>query len=182
MSPRRRIDPNEPDIFQLPESPPRDMRLRMVGLAAAIAVCVGLAVSTLVFIAHNANRDRQLREVAVLGAVRAFITQYTSLDPFHANDSADKVLAQGTGDFAKMYSEKMNAIVVQVARAEPTTGTVEALGIENWNDDGSANVVVATTTVTKLPGGKKIEGGNRWFVTAKKEGTQWKISNLVQVI
>ena len=51
------------------------MRLRMVGLAAAIAVCVGLAVSTLVFIAHNTNRDRRLRDVAVLGAVRAFITQ-----------------------------------------------------------------------------------------------------------
>lgn len=182
MSPRRRIDPDTPAIFQLPDEPPRDMRLRKVGAAAGAAVAVGLCVSTLVFVHHESTRREQLREVAVLGAVRAFITQYTSLDPFHANDYADKVLAMGTGDFAKMYSEKMNAIVVQVARAELTKGTVEALGVENWNDDGSANVVVAAHTSTKMPDGKVIEGGNRWLVTANKEGEQWKISNLVQVI
>lgn len=182
MSPRRRIDAAEVDVLQLPETPPRDMRLRIVGLGATLAVIGAIVVSALVFVQHTAARDRQLREVAVLGAVRTFISQYTSLDPFNANDYADKVLAQGTGDFAKMYSEKMNAIVVQVARAEPTKGTVEALGVEDWNEDGSANVVAASTTSTKLPDGKVIESGNRWLVTAKKEGAQWKISNLVQVI
>jgi Mce-associated membrane protein len=182
MSPRRRIDPDTPATFQLPDEPAPDLLLRKVGAGAAAAVAVALGVSTLVFVHHESTYREQLREVAALDAVRAFITQYTSLDPFHANDYADKVLAMGTGDFAKMYSEKMNAIVVQVARAELTKGTVEALGIENWNDDGSANVVVAARTSTKMPDGKVIEGGNRWLVTAKKEGEQWKISNLVQVI
>ena len=56
--------------------------------------------------------------------VRSFITQYTSPDPFHANDYADKVLAFGTGQFAKLYQDKMNEVVIQVARAEPTTGSV----------------------------------------------------------
>ena len=120
--------------------------------------------------------------MAVLYFVRSFMTQYTSPDPFHANDYADKVLAQGTGQFAKLYQDKMNEIVVQVARAEPTAGSVQDIGIERWNEDGSADVVVAALTRTKLPDGKTIESGNRWVVTATKEGEQWKISNLLQVI
>ena len=69
----------------------------------------------------------------MLSSVPAFVTQYTSIDPFHANDYADKVLSQGTGQFAKLYQDKMNEVVIQVARAEPTVGTVQALGIERWN-------------------------------------------------
>ena len=154
----------------------------MVSVAAGVALTAAVAVSTLVLVHHESTRREQLHEVAALGAVRAFMTQYTSLDPFHANDYADKVLAQGTGEFAKLYSQNMNAIVIQVARAEPTKGSVEELGVESWNDDGSANVVVAARTSTKMPDGKVIEAGNRWLVTAKEEGEQWKISNLVQVI
>ena len=111
-----------------------------------------------------------------------FITQYTSPDPFHANDYANKVLAQGTGQFAKLYQDKMNEIVIQVARAEPTKGSVQDLGIEHWNPDGSADVVVAATTNTKMPDGKTVASGSRWVVTTIKEGEQWKISNLLQVI
>ena len=137
MSPRRRIGPDSPEIFRLPDEPPRDMGLRMVSVAAGVALTAAVAVSTLV---------------------------------------------QGTGEFAKLYSQNMNAIVIQVARAEPTKGSVEELGVESWNDDGSANVVVAARTSTKMPDGKVIEAGNRWLVTAKEEGEQWKISNLLQVI
>ena len=92
------------------------------------------------------------------------------------------MLAQGTGQFAKLYQDKMNEIVIQVARAEPTKGAVQDLGIEHWNPDGSADVVVAATTNTKMPDGKTVASGSRWVVTATKEGEQWKISNLLQVI
>jgi Mce-associated membrane protein len=57
-----------------------------------------------------------------------------------------------------------------------------AAGVQRWNDDGSADVLVATKVSTKMPDGKTIESGNRWVVTAKKEGPLWKISNLIQVI
>jgi Mce-associated membrane protein len=111
------------------------------------------------------------------------MTSYTSLDPFHANDYADRVLAQGTGDFAKSFKEKMNEIVVQVARAEPTTGTVLEAGVQRWNDNGGADVLVATKISTTGPDGKStIESGNRWVVTTIEEGQQWKISQLIQVI
>jgi Mce-associated membrane protein len=111
------------------------------------------------------------------------MTAYTSLDPFNANAYADRILNQGTGDFAKIFSEKQNEIMIQVARAEPTAGTVVEAGVQRWNDNGSVDVLVATKISTKSPDGKStIESGNRWVVTAIKEGQQWKISQLIQVI
>ena len=55
-------------------------------------------------------------------------------------------------------------------------------GVQRWNDDGSADVLVATKTLNKTPDGKTIESGGRWVVTAQKEGQLWKISQLIQVI
>jgi Mce-associated membrane protein len=55
-------------------------------------------------------------------------------------------------------------------------------GVERWNDDGSANVMVATEVTSKSPDEKQVLGStNRWTVTATQEGNQWKISNLLQV-
>jgi Mce-associated membrane protein len=77
----------------------------------------------------------------------------------------------------------MNEILVQVARAEPTTGTVLDAGVQRWNDNGSADVLVAVKVGTSTPDGKStVESGSRWVVTTIEEGQQWKISNLIQVI
>ena len=82
-----------------------------------------------------------------------------------------------------LIDEKQNEIVLQVARLEPTTGTVVEAGVERWNDDGSADVLVATKMTSTTPDGKQpIETGSRWLATAVKEGQQWKISRLIQVI
>lgn len=182
MSPRRKIEPGSKELFRLPDPRLRRWGLPVVAALAAVAIIGAITVSTLVLIERESHHRADVRDAAVITFVRGFMTQYTSPDPFHANDYADKVLAEGTGQFAKLYREKMNEIVIQVARAEPTTGTVQSLGIERWNDDGSVDVVVAAETNTKLPDGKTIESGNRWVVTATKEGQQWKISNLLQVI
>ena len=42
--------------------------------------------------------------------------------------------------------------------------------------------VAVTTMTTTMPDGKKIETGSRWVVTAIKEGEQWKVSDLIQVL
>jgi len=56
-------------------------------------------------------------------------------------------------------------------------------GLERWNDDGSATVMVATEVTSKSPDEKQVvENTNRWTATVTQEGNQWKISNLVQVI
>ena len=104
------------------------------------------------------------------------MTTYTTLDPFQANYYGDRIQSQATGDFAKMFKEKINEILVRVARAEPTQGTVVEAGVQKWYDDGSADVLLATKISNKTPDGKTVESGDRWVVTAKKEGQLWKIS------
>ncbi len=183
MSPRKRIEPGTRAAFgDLPPNPGRRPGLAVLVATAATLVIAAVAVCTAVLVTHQRHYSAAVRDVAVIGFVRSFMTHYTSPDPFHANDYADAVLGQATGQLAQMYKQRMNEIVVQVARAEPTEGTVLDAGIERWNDDGSADVVVATQTTTTLPDGKRVENGNRWVATASREGDQWKISNLLQVI
>jgi Mce-associated membrane protein len=134
-------------------------------------------------VSHRTDVTNRADDAQVLDYVQAFMTSYTTLDPFNANAYTDRVLAQGTGEFESMFKEKQNEILIQVAQAEPTTGTVVAAGVQRWNDNGSADVLVATKITSKSPDGKStIESGNRWVATAIKEGQQWKISQLIQVI
>ena len=183
MSPRRKLDTDERDFFDVAPNPPRRWGLPIIAVVATLLIAAAIAGSTLMLVQHEKDRRTSVKEAAALGYVREFMTQYTTLDPFHANDYADRIVAQGTGDFAKMFKEKENEILIQVARAEPTTGTVLEAGVQRWNDNGSADVLVATKVATKSPDGKStIESGNRWVATAIKEGQQWKISNLIQVI
>ena len=183
MSPRRQIDTADREYFTA--TPKRRLRwgLPLVTTLAVLVVAAALAASIFMVVGHESYRRSQVRDVEAIDYVSGFMTTYTTLDPFHANDYADRVLAQGTGDFAKAFKEKVNEIVIQVARAEPTTGSVVAAGVQRWNDNGSADVLVATKMSTKSPDGKAmIESGSRWIATAIKEGQQWKISNLIQVI
>jgi Mce-associated membrane protein len=183
MSPRRQIDTAEREYFTATPKPPLRWGLPLATTLAVLVVAAALAASIFMAVGHESYHRTQVRDASALDYVRGFMTSYTSLDPFHANDYADRVLAQGTGDFAKAFKEKMNEIVVQVARAEPTTGTVLDAGVQRWNDNGSADVLVATKISTTGPDGKStIESGNRWVVTTIEEGQQWRISQLIQVI
>jgi Mce-associated membrane protein len=183
VSPRRKVEPDEQDFFEVIPTPPRRWGLPIIAALAALLIAAAITASTLILTDHEKDRRVSVKEAAALGYVREFMTAYTTLDPFHANDYADRILAQGTGDFEKMFKEKQNDILIQVARAEPTTGTVLEAGVQRWNDNGSADVLVATKIATKSPDGKStIESGNRWVATAIKEGQQWKISQLIQVI
>ena len=182
MSPRRIIESDAAGIFEMPPTRPPRRRLALISTVAGVALIAALTASAVAFGSWRTEHQREIREAAVLSFVRSFLTQYTSPDPFHANDYADKILAFGTGQFAKLYNDKMNEVVVQVARAEPGVGSVQELGIEHWNDDGSANVVAVSTMITTMPDGRKIPSGSHWVVTASKEGEQWKVSNLIQVV
>jgi Mce-associated membrane protein len=183
VSPRRKLAADEPDFFDVTPEPPRRWGLPTIAVLATLLIAAGITASTLMLIGHEKDRRASITQAAAVGYVREFMTAYTTLDPFHANDYANRILTQGTGDFAKMFKDKQNEILIQVARAEPTTGTVLEAGVQRWNDNGSADVLVATKISTKSPDGKStIESGNRWVATATKEGQQWKISNLIQVI
>jgi len=184
MSPRRRFDVAEWAALRMPDPQPSRRRLRLVASIAAVAIIGALIVSAFVFAKGRTQQRDNIRNGAVKDFVRAFVTQYTSPDPFNANAYADKVLAFGTGNFAKLFSEKMNEVVLQVATAEPGFGSVgeQDVGIARWNPDGSASVIAVANMATKLPDGKKIDSASRWEVTAVKEGDQWKVSDLIQVL
>jgi Mce-associated membrane protein len=197
MSPRRRIEPgsNDERVIELSRKKrlirDQDWRallrrargLPAVATAASLAVVAAIAVTGWMLSQHLTDRRAEVADAEVLGYVGQFMTDMTTLDPFHANDYADRILAQATGDFAKQYREKENATVVMVARAEPTKGTVLEAGIEKRHDDGSVSVLVATKMTTTAGDLKKpIVSGNRWVVTAVKEGQQWKISRLIPVL
>jgi Mce-associated membrane protein len=152
-------------------------------VAAAVLAAGGIATSSYVLVNQRSHHQVAMKDVDVLGFVRSFMTGFTTLDPFHANAYVDRISAQSTGDFAKQYHDKQNQILIQVAQAEPTKGTTLDAGVERWNDDGSATVLVATTVTYKSPDQKQlIDNTNRWVVTAQREGDQWKISSLQQVI
>ncbi|MDT5016050.1 MAG: Mce-associated rane protein [Mycobacterium sp.] len=183
MSPRRKVEADEPDFFEAQPTRPRRWGLALVAAAASVLIAAALTGGTLMLISHERDHRTAVSDAAALGYVREFMTSYTTLDPFHANAYIDRIMAQGSGDFAKMFKEKENEILIQVAQAEPTQGTVVDAGVQRWNDNGSADVLVATKITSKSPDGKStIESGNRWVATAIKEGQQWKISQLIQVI
>jgi Mce-associated membrane protein len=182
VSPRRRIDAAEADYFAVTPKPPRRWGLAVTAVVATLLIAAAVTASTFMLVRHERAGEIQSRAAAVLTYVRGFMTAYTTLDPFHANDYADRILAQGTGDFAAGFRAKQNEIVLTIARAEPTTGTVVEAGVQRWNDNGSADVLVAMKMTTTTPDGKStIESGSRWVATAVQEGQQWKISQLIQV-
>jgi Mce-associated membrane protein len=186
MSPRRKVDDTVKDFFAVPvikTKAPLRWGLPLTAMLAFVLAAAAIAGSVFMLAGHESFDRTQARDAAALFYVRGFMTEYTSLDPFHANDYADRIKAQGTGEFAKSFKEKMNDIVIQVARAEPTTGVVQEAGVQRWNDNGSADILVATSIKSTGPDGKTpIESGTRWVVTTIEEGQQWKISQLIQVI
>jgi Mce-associated membrane protein len=191
VSPRRRIEPGTGGEFVVApvRRATRRDRLRSargvpaLGAAAALLVIAAIVVAGLMLRSHVSDDRINSKNADVLGYVGQFMTKYTTLDPFHANDYADAILAEATGDFAKEFKDKQNAILIQVARAEPTKGSVLDAGIEKWHGDGSVSVLVATKIDTTAGQPRHpVESGSRWVVTAVKEGQQWKISQLTQVI
>ncbi|HKI39017.1 MAG: mammalian cell entry protein [Mycobacterium sp.] len=184
MSPRHKFQPGEgPLLVERPVPPRPSLVLPLVGAVAAVLMAAAITVSALMLISHESRERAASKDREVLSYVSGFMTQFTSIDPFHANDYVDAVLGQATGDFAKQYRENANQILLQLARAEPATGTVLGAGVERWNDDGSVNVIVATAVTTKSQDEKQVvENTNRWTATARREGKQWKISTLQQVI
>jgi len=183
MSPRRKVDAGEPDFFDVAPKPPRRWGLTVIATVATLLIAAAITASTLMLINHETDRRATVKDAAALSYVREFMSAYTTVDPFNANAYMDRILAQGTGEFGKMFKEKENEILIQVARAEPTQGTVLEAGVQRWNDDGSADILVATKISQRTADGKStVESGNRWVATAIKEGQQWKISQLIQVI
>jgi Mce-associated membrane protein len=181
MSPRRKVEPAD-DLVVSPRSPGRH-GLPIAAVIAAAVAAAAIAVCSVILVLHVTRQRATVRDAAAVGYVRTFMTEFSSPDPFHANAYTDRILAQATGDFADQYRANQNEVLIGVARSEPTTGTVLDAGVSRRNDDGSVDVLVVTKIASASPDGKlKVERANRWVVTARKEGEQWKISSLIPMI
>ncbi|GAB3230834.1 mammalian cell entry protein [Mycolicibacterium hippocampi] len=184
MSPRRKLEPDEVSFFA-GWRPRHRFRwgLPLSALAGVIIALISITLCADVFTSHQTQRLDAVRDIEALGYVRDFMTEFTSPDPFHANDYASRILAQATGDFAEYYRQNQNAILIGVARSEPTTGTVMDAGVSRRNDDGSVDVLVVTKMLAKSTDGALLmERANRWVVTAREEGDRWMISSLSPMI
>ena len=187
MSPRRKITPTEHAAAATVANRPGGWRSRSAEVLGALLVVLvvfsGMGAATVVAMNHRTVEHRAENDQRALSYVRWFLVEFTTLDPFHANDYVLRIQAQASGDFAKKFTEHQNEIALQVARAERTTGSILDAGVERWNDDGSVTVLVVTLVTSKSPDEKQVyENANRWTATAKQEGNQWKISALEQVI
>jgi Mce-associated membrane protein len=183
MSPRRKFQPGEEPLLVAQPVPPRRLGLPLIAAVAALVMAAAVTLSALMMVSHQSRDRATATDREVVTYVKWFMGEFTSIDPFHANDYVSRVLGQATGEFAKQYRDKANEILLQVARAEPATGTVLDAGVERWNDDGTATVLVATEVTSKSPDEKQVfQNTNRWTATVTQEGNQWKISNLLKVI
>ena len=186
MSPRRKVDAAERDYFSAPVAAPKApvrWGLPLTAVLSALLAILAIAGSIYMVVGHESGRRTELRDAAALDYVRGFMVRYTSLDPFNANKYAEDIAAQATGEFATSFKQRANEIVIQVARAEPTSGIVLEAGVQRWNENGSADVLVAANVTTPGRDGRPtVESASRWVATTIEEGEQWKISKLVQVI
>lgn len=195
MSPRRRIDDDTGE--QLPADTPAETpvtaprpplgRRRVVTTALAVSVMVAaLTASVLMLVPHESHRRTTLRQAAALDVARSFTVEFMSPDPtgdFGANRYVDRMTAQVTGDFATWWEEARDRILITVAKGPHIEATVLYAGLERWNDDGSADVLVVVRRAIKDDAGKTVtEPTERVVETVRLEGEQWKISNLSPVV
>ena len=191
MSPKRKFDDGtdpvsnalHPDYFGVSPKPARRWGLPLVAVLAAVVVVSATAASTLMLFRLEIDRWSALKDSAAIGSAREFMTTYLTLDPSNADSYSDRILAQSSGEFAKMFTERQNEILRRVTRSGPASATVVEAGVQQRNSDGSVEVLLATEVATAAPDRKStIESGSRWVATVVKEGQEWKISSLVQVI
>lgn len=133
MSPRRKFQPGEGSLLVAnPVDARRRWGLPLVTAIAAVLMAAAITVCTVMLVSHERRVRVEAKDRVVLGYVNGFMAQFTSIDPYHANDYVNRILAQATGDFAKQYRDKANEILLQVAdrtrdrqRARRRRGTVE---------------------------------------------------------
>lgn len=187
MSPRRKVETGEAALLvPIAAKPPRPWRLWSTLLLAALVTAGAITVSVVMLIKHEEHRQAELNQAAVLDVARSFTTEFLSPDPSGengANRYVDRMTAQATGEFEKWWKESRNQILIQVARGPEVVAAVLDVGVERWNDDGSAQVlVVAKTSIKGVSGKVEAEPTVRCLETVTKQGNQWKISNFSPVI
>src|SRR5580693_341923 len=118
MSPRRKFGLGEEPLL-VPREVTAERRwwgLPVIAAVGALVMAAAITVATLMLISFETREHAATKDRAVVDYTKWFMGQFTSIDPFHANDYITRIMAQATGDFAKQYQVKANEILLQVAR------------------------------------------------------------------
>ncbi|MGV0635682.1 mammalian cell entry protein [Mycolicibacillus trivialis] len=191
MSPRRRVDadatPARPDPAPAAPATPRPpLRMVWTGIAATVAVIAALAIATVLLVGHESRYETAMREDTVLEVARSFTIQVMSPDPtgdYGANRYVDRMTEQVTGELETYWRESRDQILIQVAKGPKSEATILYAGLERWNDDGSADVLVIAKQSIKDDDDKTIaEPIAQLLETVRQEGGRWKISNMGPVL
>ena len=169
--PRRKIEPDA-DALALPEQ-----KLQPVGVALA---------TSLASLDHAARWIEQHLRTGAVRDQRSAAPSGNAAAPRTVQPFRDAVPRRRTrstrtttptrsrpgppASWPSCTRKRANEVVIQVARGVRHRLRFRIWESSGWNDDGTVDVVVAGKTTTKLPDGKVIEDGNRWVVTATKEG------------
>src|ERR1700760_3629999 len=115
MSPRRRFEPGEePLLIALEiEQRRRLWELPVFSSLTAVLMAAAISVSTLMLISHQKTESAASKDRQVLNYVTWFMEQFTTIDPYHANEYVARVLSQATGEFSRQYHDQANQILLQ---------------------------------------------------------------------
>ncbi|MCG5431966.1 mammalian cell entry protein [Mycobacterium sp. MYCO198283] len=202
MSPRRRIDPveepadvateaatAEPGATEAPTRRSalgwlRRRRWSVIAASAVVALLVAgaIAANALMAVATTRVHRAQIDEAAALDFVKSFMVEFTSPNPFAANQYADSVIAKSTGPFEDQMTQMKNQVVLIAGLGTVTSGSVASAGLVHHDDDGSIRTLVVMNIARASPDGKSAEQiQKRWQVTTVKRGQEWKISDVTDV-
>ncbi|WP_082949034.1 hypothetical protein [Mycobacterium sp. 1274756.6] len=162
------------------------LRLVWAAIGAAVVIAATLAVAMVMLVEYETRQFMERREFAVIETARSFTTQLMSPDPtgdYGANRYVDRMTAQVTGELETYWRESRDRILIEVAKGAKSEATVLYAGLERWNDDGSADVlVIARQRIQDDDGKTMAEPIAQVLETVRQEGGQWKISNMGPVI
>src|SRR5262249_3423285 len=73
VSPRRKLEADERDFFEVVPKPPRRWGLPIIAALATLLIAAAITGSTLFLIQHEKDRRASVKEAAALGYVREFM-------------------------------------------------------------------------------------------------------------
>lgn len=147
-----------PDESTPPEpTADRGRRGRLAVAAVAATAIVALVVTT-GFTArwYVADRDREQMDSRYVDAARQGVANVISVSADRADRDVDRILENATGDFRADFASRSKDFIEVVKQMKVTsTGTVNAVGIEDSDEHEASLLVSATSLVTNGSGAEQ---------------------------
>ena len=149
--------------------------------ALLLILVVGVAViNVLLFTADRDHSAEQDDRIAFVQAAKQGVVNMTSIDFNNARRDVQRVIDGSTGEFRKDFEGRSASFVDVVTKSKVSTeGEIQNAGIEKVNSDGSAVVLIASTSkVNNEAGAQNEQRAWRLRVTVMPSEGQLKMSKV----